>query len=76
MLNPVISGWSSYYRAAAAKKTFGKIHNTAFLPLWKRVRRRHPRKGRRWIKNRYWKIIGNNQWIFKDTETLYRGKTA
>jgi RNA-directed DNA polymerase len=72
MLNPIISGWSNYYRAVAAKETFGKIHNTIFLLLWKWARRRHPRKGQRWIKNRYWKTIGNNRWIFMDTETLLR----
>jgi len=72
MLNPIISGWSNYYRATAAKETFGKIHNTIFLLLWKWARRRHPDKGRRWIKNRYWKTIGNSQWTFTDTETLLR----
>lgn len=72
MLNPIISGWSNYYRATVAKETFGKIHNMIFLLLWKWARRRHPNKGRRWIKNRYWKTIGSNQWIFMDTETLLR----
>jgi len=72
MLNPIISGWSNYYRTTVAKETFGKIHNMTFLLLWKWARRRHPCKGRRWIKNRYWKTIGNNQWIFMNTETLLR----
>ena len=72
MLNPIITGWSNYFRGTAAKETFGKIHNMTFLLLWKWARRRHPNKGRRWIKNRYWKTVGNNRWVFMDTQTLLR----
>ena len=25
---------------------------------------RHPRKGLRWIKNRYFKVMGQRQWVF------------
>ena len=36
-------------------------------------KRRHPRKGRKWIKNRYWHPKGNREWSFRtDGAILYQ----
>ena len=41
--------------------------------LWKWAKRRHPRKGRKWIKNRYWHPKGNREWSFRtDRAILYQ----
>lgn len=38
--------------------------------LWKWCKRRHPNKGNKWGKSRYFKNHGNRNWIFGDTQTL------
>jgi RNA-directed DNA polymerase len=70
ILNPIIMGWSTYHQGAVSKRVFSRIDSLTFRLLWKWARRRHPNKGRRWIKNRYWKTVGKKHWTFKDTLTL------
>jgi len=71
-LNPIIRGWSAYHQGVVANRVFASIDNQIFWLLWKWARRRHPGKGRRWIKQRYWKTEGTRNWVFKDTLTLKR----
>ncbi|GHV80600.1 hypothetical protein AGMMS49944_23910 [Spirochaetia bacterium] len=72
ILNPIIMGWSTYHQGVVAKQIFSRLDDLIFRLLWKWARRRHPNKGRRWIKDRYWKTVGKNHWTFKDTLTLKR----
>ena len=60
-LNPVIRGWCNYYRTAASKKTFSKVRHQLFWRLLRWARRRHPKKGRREIVQKYWREPG---WTF------------
>ena len=52
-LNPKIRGWANYHRHAAAKKTFVHVDTAIFKALWRWARRRHPKKGKKWVKDRY-----------------------
>jgi len=63
-LNPKIRGWANYHRHAAAKKTFVHVDTAIFKALWRWARRRHPRKGKRWVKDRYFGRFGNQNWRF------------
>jgi RNA-directed DNA polymerase len=63
-LNPLIRGWAYYHRHVASKQTFAKVDNALFWPLWQWARRRHPNKPRRWIKDKYFRVIGNRHWVF------------
>ncbi|GHU51491.1 group II intron reverse transcriptase/maturase [Spirochaetia bacterium] len=69
-LNPIIDGWSNYHKGAVSRQAFERIDHQIYLMLWKWARRRHPNKNRHWIKDRYWHTVGNNHWIFKNTQTL------
>jgi RNA-directed DNA polymerase len=69
-LNPLIRGWCAYHQGTVAKKLFSRIGHEIFKSLWRWACRRHPYKGLRWIKERYWKSEGNRRWVFKDTQTL------
>jgi RNA-directed DNA polymerase len=69
-LNPIIDGWSAYHQGAVSRKVFERIDHFTYLALWQWAKRRHPNKGLRWIKARYWKTVGNNHWVFMDTHTL------
>jgi RNA-directed DNA polymerase len=69
-LNSIIRGWSSYHRGTVASRVFAKMDHEIFKALWQWACRRHPHKGLRWIKARYWKTVGTRKWGFKDKDTL------
>jgi len=64
ILNPVIRGWVNYHKHAVSKDIFGKVDNDIWESLWRWAKRRHPKKGRYWIKDRYFKVIDARSWVF------------
>lgn len=63
-LNPKIKGWVNYYRHSVAKDTFNYIDTNIFKALWKWAKRRHPNKGLKWVKNKYFTRVGQRDWWF------------
>ncbi len=63
-LNPVIRGWANYHRHAVAKKAFSSLDREIWIMLWRWAKRRHPRKGAKWIKKKYFMTIGPRNWVF------------
>ena len=63
-LNPIIRGWTSYHASQVSKMTFVKVGQSTWQALWKWAKRRHPNKGLRWIKDRYFHKEGTRDWIF------------
>jgi RNA-directed DNA polymerase len=70
-LNPVIRGWSNYYRISVATETFSKLDGWMFRREVRYVNHTHPKKPKYWKKARYWrKLIPNKQgdWVFGDKQ--------
>lgn len=63
-LNPLIRGWAQYHRCVAVNETFRKMDHLLFGALWRWSKRRHPNKGKRWIKRRYFRREGARDWVF------------
>lgn len=63
-LNPLIRGWANYHRHSSSKQTFVEVDNAIFLALWQWVKRRHPKKNRHWMKDKYFRSEGNRNWVF------------
>lgn len=63
-LNPVIRGWAQYHRHVVSKAIFNSIDSHIWHRLWKWAKRRHPAKGARWVKQRYFRQDGNRTWDF------------
>lgn len=74
VLNPVIRGWANYHRHACSKKTFNYADYCIFKNLWKWAKRRHPSKKAHWIRNRYFRTIGNRNWCFFATRKTEGGE--
>ena len=74
-LNPKIRGWANFHRHAAAKDTFVYVDTAIFKALWRWARRRHPKKGKRWVADRYFGRSGNRNWHFFGTAKDKDGKT-
>lgn len=64
LLNPKITGWANYYRCGASSRTFQRVDNQIFQKLWQWARRRHPKKGKRWIANKYFHFYKTRRWTF------------
>ena len=47
-LNSVIIGWTNYHRHIVAKGAFKKLDSIIWGMLWRWVKRRHSKKGRKW----------------------------
>jgi RNA-directed DNA polymerase len=75
-LNPKIRGWANFHRHAAAKQTFAYVDTAIFKALWRWARRRHPTKGQRWVKDRYFGRFGNQNWRFFGKAQDKKGKTT
>ena len=63
-LNPVIRGWANYHRHVVSKRIFARLDAAIFRMLWQWAQARHPRKGRHWIKQKYFERVGTRDWWF------------
>ena len=63
-LNPIIRGWANYHRHVVSKEVFDKVGHEIWKAVWRWAKRRHPKKGLRWVKKRYFRTIGGNNWCF------------
>ena len=78
LLNPKIQGWANYHRHKVSKKAFGYVDNQIYLKIWQWCCRRHPNKGKKWIKKRYFHSIETRNWVFaaKTNKELVKLKRA
>ncbi|MCL6446126.1 MAG: group II intron reverse transcriptase/maturase [Alicyclobacillus sp.] len=67
-LNPLIRGWANYYSTVVSKQTFSYCDHRIHQMLWRWAKRRHPNKGNKWIKEKYFLRRGNRDWVFSDGE--------
>ena len=74
-LNPIIRGWANYHQHICSKDTFQYMDFALFKLLWQWAKRRHPEKGARWIKRKYFASIGNRNWVFTGEIYDSTGKT-
>jgi RNA-directed DNA polymerase len=61
-LNPAIRGWANYYRHGTSKRIFSITDHRIWQMLWTWATRRHPKKSKQWIKDRYFA----NDWTFRE----------
>ena len=64
LLNPKIRGWANYHKGTVATETFAKVDHEVWKTVWQWAMRRHPLKGLRWIKDKYFIPERNRNWIF------------
>ena len=62
-LNPIIVGWSNYYRYVVCHIAFSKLGTVLFAMLYAWAKRRHPKKSKGWIVRKYWHVLGG--WKFQ-----------
>jgi RNA-directed DNA polymerase len=65
-LNPKIRGGCNYYRHCAAKRAFRKLDSLVWHALWRWAKRRHPNKSAQWVRQRYFRTVGNRHGVFAE----------
>jgi len=71
-LNPVIRGWSAYYRHAVSARVFNELDQHVWTLTYKWAKFSHPHKGKRWITGRYFGAFNSarrDRWVFGDRES-------
>ncbi|MGO2281958.1 MULTISPECIES: group II intron reverse transcriptase/maturase [Vibrio] len=63
-LNPMIRGWCNYHRWICASEMFKYLDYRIWKMLWRWCRRIHANRRKRWIKNKYFKTVGDRNWVF------------
>jgi RNA-directed DNA polymerase len=67
--NPIITGWSAYYRGVVSTQTFHTLDHYLWRLTYRWALRRHPNKPRTWVKARYFGLFHpsrQDRWVFGD----------
>lgn len=64
ILNPKIRGWVEYHKYTVSSAAFRKVDHEIWLCLWEWIKRRHPKKGKRWMVKKYFHQAGTRFWTF------------
>jgi RNA-directed DNA polymerase len=79
-LNPLIRGWTNYYRTVVSSAAFASLDRHLWQGLYKWAKFSHPHKPKGWIVRRYFGAFHpkrQDRWVFGDTATgLYVVKHA
>jgi len=79
-LNPIIRGWSAYYRTVVSSKAFTALDRYLWQLTYKWAKFGHPTKPKYWIINRYFGAFNKSRqdrWVFGDrVGGAYRVKFA
>lgn len=63
-INPMIRGWVNYQRFNVSAVAFEHLDFQVFKCLWTWCCRRHPKKSKAWVAEKYFHRIGNRGWTF------------
>jgi len=66
VLQPKITGWANYYRTVHSSEAFGKLDMLIWKRLYQWACRRHNKKGKRWVANKYFSYVNGIKWTFVD----------
>jgi len=64
-LNPIIRGWTNYHNSVVSSDAFQTLDHRIWEMLWRWAKRRHPKKSKDWIANKYWNQATTKRWNFR-----------
>jgi RNA-directed DNA polymerase len=70
-LNPIIRGWSAYYRTVVSSRVFPKLDHYTWMLTYKWAKHGHPNKPKRWVVHRYFGEFNKfrrDRWVFGDRD--------
>ncbi|EGE1753141.1 group II intron reverse transcriptase/maturase [Shigella flexneri] len=77
-LNPLIRGWTNYHQHVVAAETFRYVNFQLWKKIWRWCLRRHPSRGKRWIRRKYfdesWRLhskdADGHRWVRYKASTI------
>jgi len=70
-LNPIIRGWSAYYRTVVSSRAFHRLDAYVWTLTYKWAKYSHSNKSKHWVVNRYFGQFNKSRqdrWVFGDRE--------
>jgi RNA-directed DNA polymerase len=64
-LNQTLRGWANYHRHVVSSEAFSRIDTYVFEQLWRMLRKRHPRKSKKWLFKKYWTASGKARYFWQ-----------
>lgn len=74
-LNQTIRGWCNYHRHSCSSQIFNWFDSWLFWAIKRWLHKRHPNKGRRWIRKKYYRSRKGSDWIFFAAKKGSNGET-
>lgn len=73
-LNRLIKNWASQYKIWNSSQAFRHLDFWMIHKMWRYALRRHPNKGKKWIKNKYFSSLENTElnWSFLPGKAIPR----
>jgi RNA-directed DNA polymerase len=71
-LNPIITGWTAYYRIGVSKRAFSSLDDHLWRLVYKWARLSHPNKSKHWVVARYFDRFNKSRqdrWVFGDRDS-------
>jgi RNA-directed DNA polymerase len=71
-LNPVVRGWTAYYRSVVSSRIFNGLDHDLWHLTWRWGRHTHPNKSKHWVAARYFGRFNRarqDRWVFGDPDT-------
>ena len=71
-LNPIIRGWSAYYRGVVSSEVFTALDSYMWKLTYKWAVHTHPNKSKHWVVNRYFGRFNKSRrdrWVFGDRDS-------
>ncbi|WP_321817748.1 MULTISPECIES: group II intron reverse transcriptase/maturase [unclassified Paraburkholderia] len=75
-LNPMLRGWAQYHSPVVAKEAYSRMEHLVFQRLWRWAKRRHSNKKADWIRKKYFRQVGDRQWVFSNPAERKDGSTG
>jgi len=70
-LNPVLRGWTNYYRDSYhSQKVFQSVGHYIYQLWWKWAQKKHPKRNKNWIYNRYIFKTMKRSWRIGESEDI------
>jgi RNA-directed DNA polymerase len=70
-LNPVLRGWTNYYRDSYhSQKVFQSVGHYIYQLWWKWAQKKHPKRNKNWIYNRYIFKTMKRSWRIGESEDV------
>ncbi|MDX3772438.1 MULTISPECIES: group II intron reverse transcriptase/maturase [unclassified Streptomyces] len=71
-INPIVRGWSAYYRTAVSSEIFTALENHMWKLAYKWAKHSHPNKPKHWVSDKYFGRFNrsrNDRWVFGDRDS-------